>query len=42
VILEFDTVQQATAAYESDAYQKALCVIEGAAERDIRIVEGIS
>jgi uncharacterized protein (DUF1330 family) len=42
VILEFDTVQQATAAYERDAYQKALCVIEGAAERDIRIVEGIS
>ena|ERR1039457_6177986 len=41
VILEFDTVQQAIATYESNAYQAALRVIEGAAERDIRIVEGI-
>ena len=41
VILEFDTVQQATAAYESDAYKAARRVIDGAAERDIRIVEGI-
>ena len=42
VILEFDTVQQATAAYESDAYKAARRVIDGAAERDIRIVEGIT
>jgi uncharacterized protein (DUF1330 family) len=41
VIIEFDTVQQATATYESDAYQKALRVVESAAERDVRIVEGI-
>jgi uncharacterized protein (DUF1330 family) len=41
VIIEFDTVQQATATYESKAYQTALRVIDGAAERDIRIVEGI-
>ena len=41
VIIEFDTVQQATATYESDAYQKALRVVESAAERDVRILEGI-
>jgi uncharacterized protein (DUF1330 family) len=41
VIIEFDTVQQANATYESDAYQKALRVVESAAERDVRIVEGI-
>src|ERR1700682_1382252 len=41
VIIEFDNVQRATATYESNAYQTALRVIEGAAERDIRIVEGI-
>jgi len=42
VIIEFDSVEQATAAYESDAYKAARRLIEGAAERDIRIVEGIS
>ena len=41
VIIEFDNVQRATATYESNAYQTAVRVIEGAAERDIRIVEGV-
>jgi len=41
VIIEFDTVKQATATYESNAYQSALRAIDGVAERDIRIVEGI-
>jgi uncharacterized protein (DUF1330 family) len=41
VIIEFDSVQQATATYESNGYQTALRIIDGAAERDIRIVEGI-
>jgi uncharacterized protein (DUF1330 family) len=41
VVIEFETVQQATATYESNAYQTALRVLDGAAERDIRIVEGI-
>jgi uncharacterized protein (DUF1330 family) len=41
VIIEFETVQQATATYESDAYQAAVRVLEGVAERDIRIVEGV-
>lgn len=42
VIIEFDTVQQATATFEGAAYQKALRIIEGAADRDIRIMEGIA
>ncbi len=41
VVIEFDTVRQATVTYESDAYQAALRVLNGVAERDIRIVEGI-
>jgi uncharacterized protein (DUF1330 family) len=41
IVIEFDSVQQATATFEGDAYQAALRVIEGAAERDIRIVEGV-
>jgi uncharacterized protein (DUF1330 family) len=42
VVIEFDSVQQATATYESKAYQAAARVIDGAAERDIRIMEGIT
>lgn len=42
VVIEFDTVQQATSTYESNAYQTALRVIEGAVERDVRIVEGLA
>src|SRR5258708_8131435 len=41
VVIEFDSVQQATATFESNAYQSAARVIENAAERDIRIIEGI-
>jgi uncharacterized protein (DUF1330 family) len=41
VLIEFDTVQQATATHESSAYQAALRALGGAAERDIRIMEGI-
>ena len=40
VLIEFDSVEQAIAAYESPAYQAALKVLEGAAERDVRILEG--
>jgi uncharacterized protein (DUF1330 family) len=42
VVIEFDTVQQAASTYESKAYQTALRALEGAAERDIRIVEGLA
>jgi len=41
-VIEFDTVQQAIAAHESPEYQAAKKLLEGAVERDIRIVEGVS
>ena len=40
IVIEFDSVQQAIATFEGQAYQAAVRVIEGAAERDIRIIEG--
>jgi uncharacterized protein (DUF1330 family) len=41
VLVEFDSLAQAIAAYESPGYQAALAVLGNAAERDIRIVEGV-
>ena len=41
VVIEFDSVEQARTAYDSPAYQAALAVLAGGAERDIRIVEGV-
>ncbi|RWX75151.1 DUF1330 domain-containing protein [Neorhizobium lilium] len=41
VLIEFDSVEQARAAHDSSAYQEALALLEGGAERDIRIIEGI-
>jgi uncharacterized protein (DUF1330 family) len=41
VVIEFDSVDKAIAAYTSDGYAAALKALQGAAERDIRIVEGI-
>jgi uncharacterized protein (DUF1330 family) len=40
VIIEFDSVEEAVATYEGAAYQAAVRVLEGAVERDVRIVEG--
>jgi len=42
VVIEFPSVAQATAAHDSPAYQEALKVLGNAAERDIRIVEGVA
>ena len=42
VTIEFDSPEKAIAAYESPAYQAALKVLGDAAERDLRIVEGVS
>ena len=39
VIVEFETVASAVAAYESNAYKEALRVLGKAADRDIRIIE---
>ena len=41
VLIEFDSVRQAVAAYDSPRYQAALAVLKGAAERDVRILEGV-
>lgn len=41
VVIEFDSVEQARAAHDSPAYQEALALLDGGAERDIRIVEGV-
>jgi uncharacterized protein (DUF1330 family) len=40
VIVEFENLEKAIAAYESDLYRPALKVFDNAAERDFRIVEG--
>jgi uncharacterized protein (DUF1330 family) len=42
VVIEFDSVQQAMKTFESKAYQDACKLIDGAAERDIRIIEGLA
>ncbi|AXE90256.1 DUF1330 domain-containing protein [Streptomyces sp. Go-475] len=41
VLIEFDSFEQAVAAYESETYQKALVALPDGFERDFRIVEGI-
>ncbi|MFE2218888.1 DUF1330 domain-containing protein [Streptomyces canus] len=42
VLIEFDNFEQAVAAYESEAYQKALVALPDGVERDFRIIEGIA
>ena len=41
VLIEFDSVAQATAAHDSAGYQEALRALGGAVDREIRIVEGV-
>ncbi|MCA1707700.1 MAG: DUF1330 domain-containing protein [Actinobacteria bacterium] len=41
-IIEFDSVDDAVAAYESPSYQAALRALGDTAERDLRIIEGVS
>jgi uncharacterized protein (DUF1330 family) len=41
VMIEFDSFEQAVAAYENEACQKALVALSDGVERDFRIVEGI-
>ena len=40
VLIEFDSVEAAVAAYNSPGYKEALAALGNAAERDIRIIEG--
>lgn len=42
VLMEFDSLEKAKAAYASPAYRAALAVLGDAAERDIRFIEGAS
>jgi uncharacterized protein (DUF1330 family) len=41
VLIEFDSFDQAVAAYGSAAYQEALAALPDGFERDFRIVEGL-
>ncbi|MFB4289808.1 DUF1330 domain-containing protein [Nonomuraea sp. ATR24] len=41
VLIEFASFEQAVAAYESEAYQKALVALPDGFERDFRIIDGI-
>jgi uncharacterized protein (DUF1330 family) len=41
VVIEFDSVEQAVATHDSGAYQAAVRALDGGADRDIRIVEGV-
>ena len=40
VIVEFENLEKAVAAYDSDLYGSALNVLDRAAQKDFRIVEG--
>jgi uncharacterized protein (DUF1330 family) len=40
VVIEFDSVDKAVAAHDSEGYQAALKLLGDGADRDIRIVEG--
>jgi len=40
VVIEFESVEEATSTFEGAKYQAAAKLLVGAAERDIRIIEG--
>lgn len=42
VLLQFDSVEDAYACHESEAYQAAMALMEGAVDRDQRIIEGLA
>jgi uncharacterized protein (DUF1330 family) len=42
VIIEFDSLDKAVAAHDGPGYQAALKVLGNAAQRDLRIVEGVA
>ena len=41
VVIEFETLAKAIAAYDTPAYKEALRALGDGAERDLRIVEGV-
>jgi uncharacterized protein (DUF1330 family) len=40
-VVEFDSLEQAIACHDGKAYQAACKVLGNAAQRDIRVVEGV-
>jgi uncharacterized protein (DUF1330 family) len=42
VVTEFDSLEQAIAAHDSEEYKKAAKVLEGRVVRDVRIIEGVA
>jgi uncharacterized protein (DUF1330 family) len=42
VVVEFESLEQASAAHASPAYQEALRALGNGAERDMRLVEGLA
>lgn len=40
VVIEFESLERAIAAYESPAYQEARKLLEGSVERDVRMLDG--
>jgi len=41
ILIEFPSFEAAVAAYESEGYQNALKALDGGADRDIRLFEGM-
>ena len=42
VLIEFESLEKALAAHDTPAYQEALKALGNGAERDMRVVEGVS
>jgi len=42
VVIEFDSTQQAIDTYHGPSYQAAVNILNGAAVREVRIVEGVN
>ena len=41
VVVEFPSFEQAVATHDGEAYRAAVAKLEGAVERDLRVVEGV-
>jgi len=41
ILIEFESFEAAVAAFESEAYQAAIRALDGGADRDIRLFEGV-
>ena len=41
ILIEFESFEAAINAYESEAYQRAIKLLSGGADRDVRLFEGV-